>query len=118
MKLLSLFITMNMLYNDTFTKKHNTNNNEDIVTCNKFDAIIREYNNKNKNMNLGNDERDESYFTDNTYDVSRISIYIDILDEMNKLKNIENIHSEIENIKNKNTKIMAGNIKSGLSCDW
>jgi hypothetical protein len=41
---------------------------------------------------------------------------MDILDKINKLKKIHNIHYEIENMKKINIK--PGNIKSGLVSDW
>jgi|688.fasta_scaffold473073_1 hypothetical protein len=76
--LLSLFMIKNILYNNIITKINNDSN---------------------KNSNLGNDERNEKYFTNDTCEIAKIARNMDILDRIDKLKNIHNIHYEIENMR-------------------
>jgi hypothetical protein len=104
--LLSLFMIKNILYNNiSFITKINSNSNKLLHNLDYH-----------KNTNLGNDERNEIYFTNDTCEIAKIARNMDILDRINKLKKIHNIHYEIENIKKINIK--PGNIKSGLLSDW
>lgn len=66
-----------------------------------------------ENTNLGNDERNNTYFADDACDVSKIARNMDILERMNKLKNgnVDAMNMDAMNIK-------AGNIRAKLLSDW
>lgn len=99
---LSLFMIKNMSHNDiSFITKINSNGD-------KLSHDLEHH----ENANLGNDERNEKYFTNDAHEMAKIARNIDILDKMNKLKKIHDVHHEMENMKKINIK--PGNMKSGL----
>ena len=114
--LLSLFIIKKILYNNMiFITKINNNSNKIEILETSHIKLLHNLD-FHKNTNLGNDERNEKYFTNDICEIAEIARNMDILDKINKLKKIHNIHYEIENMKKINIK--PGNIKSGLVSDW
>lgn len=100
--LLSLFMIKN-----TFFSKMNIHGNKSETMITGNIKVLH------KNTNLGNDERNNTYFADEICDVSKIARNMDILDRMNKLKNgnVDTMNIDTMNIK-------AGNIRAKLLSDF